>query len=212
MIEATRSAKAKRTAGAVLAALGWSALLLQYGLLVARPSHDVTALEATVRYFSYFTVQANILVAMVLTAFAIKAGRDEWLVHPFVRSAVAVYIATVAVVYVTVLRVLWSPQGGQLLADLLLHYVMPLSYLVFWLFWVRKAGLRWYDPLLWLVYPLFYLAFIVIRGKWSGFYPYPFLDVGALGYARAALNACGIMMVFVALGALVVVIGRFSAR
>lgn len=197
---------------AVLAAIGWFALVLQYMLLIVAVEPELSTPEVVLRYVSYFTIQSNILVALVLTAFAIKAGRDEWLVHPFVRSAVAVYIAAVGVVYVVLLRDLWAPQGAQLLADLLLHYVMPLGYLLFWLFLVRKAGLRWYDPLLWLIYPLFYLAFVVIRGKMSGFYPYPFIDVGALGYSRALLNAGGIMVVFVVLGALAVVIGRLSAR
>jgi hypothetical protein len=210
-IETTRTAKAKRMAVAALAATGWFALVLQYVLLIAS-AHDLGAIEATVRYLSYFTIQANILAVLVLTAFAIKAGREEWLVHPFVRSAVAVYIAAVGLIYATLLRSLWAPQGGQLLADLLLHDVMPLGYLLFWLFLVRKAGLRWYDPLLWLIYPLFYLAFVIIRGKSSGFYPYPFIDVGALGYSRAMLNAGGIMLVFVVLGALAVVTGWVSAR
>jgi hypothetical protein len=59
---------------------------------------------------------------------------------------------------------------------------------------------------------LVYLAFVVIRGQWSGFYPYPFIDVGGLGYARTALNACGVMLVFVAFGGLAVGIGWLSAR
>jgi hypothetical protein len=54
-------------------------------------------------------------------------------------------------VYVTILRPLWAPQGAQWLADVLLHYGMPLGYLGFWLFLVRKTSLRWYDPLLWLI-------------------------------------------------------------
>jgi len=185
--------------------------VLQYVLLITAVAPEISTPEVMLRYLSYFTIQANILAALVLTAFAIKAGREEWLVHPFVRSAVAVYIATVGLVYTTLLKDLWTPQGGQFLADLLLHYVMPVGYLLFWLFLVRKAGLRWYDPLLWLIYPLFYLAFVVIRGKMSGFYPYPFIDVGALGYSRAILNAGGIMLGFVGLGTVAVVIGRISA-
>ncbi len=212
MIETSRSAKTKRMAIAALAAVGWFALGLRYIILITVVSPELASPEVLVRYVSYFTIQANCLAALVLTAFAIKAGRDEWLVHPFVRSAVAVYVAAVLLVYTAVLRTLWTTTGLQFLADLLLHYVMPVGYLLFWLFLVRKAGLRWYDPLLWLIYPLFYLAFVVIRGKWSGFYPYPFIDVGALGYSRAVVNTGAIMLVFVGLGALVVVIGRLSAN
>lgn len=211
MIETIRSAKTKRLAVAALAAVGWFALALRYMILVTVVSPELASPEVLVRYVSFFAVQANFLAALVLTAFAFKAGRDEWLVHPFVRSAIAVYAAAILVIYLSALHTLETFSGVQFLADLLLRYVMPAGYLLFWLFLVRKAGLRWYDPLLWLIYPLFYLAFVVIRGKWSGFYPYPFIDVGALGYSRAMLNAGGIMVIFVVLGALAVVIGRLSA-
>lgn len=211
MIETIRSAKTKRLAVAALAAVGWFALLLRYLILLTVVSPELASPEVLVRFVSFFPVQVNFLAALVLTAFAFKAGRDEWLVHPFVRSAIAVYAAVVLVVYLPALRTLETLSGVQFLADLLLRYLVPAGYLLFWLFLVRKAGLRWYDPLLWLIYPLFYLAFVVIRGKWSGFYPYPFIDVGALGYSRAMLNAGGIMIVFVVLGALAVLIGRVSA-
>src|SRR5204863_4440169 len=113
--------------------------------------------------------QSNILVVLVLVGFALR-GRD-WLIHPFVRSAVATYIGAVLLIYTIVLRSLWSPQGMQWVVDGLLHYLMPLAYLAFWLVAVRKAGLRWSDSLLWLVYPLFYLTVILVRGRLSGFYP-----------------------------------------
>ena len=204
--------KAKRIGAAAFAVLGWGALWLQLMLLIGNTAGNLTLGEAVIRYFSYFTIQTNILAAVVLSAFTLKRGPEDWLVHPFVRSAVAVYIAVVGLVYVTVLRQLWQPEGWQLLADVVLHYVMPLAYLVFWCASVRKEGLRWYDPLLWLIYPAAYLVAILIRGKLSGFYPYPFIDVGALGYAAAALNACGVLLLFVVAGGVVVVAGRLMSR
>ncbi|WP_315835800.1 Pr6Pr family membrane protein [Bradyrhizobium prioriisuperbiae] len=212
MIDTIRSAKTKRLAIAALAVVGWVALMLRYLILVTVVSPELVSPEVLVRYVSFFAVQVNFLAALVLTAFAFKAGRDEWLVHPFVRSAIAVYAAAVLAIYLPALPALLALSGVQFWADLLLRYLMPSGYLLFWLFLVRKAGLRWYDPLLWLIYPLFYLAFVVIRGKMSGFYPYPFIDVGALGYSRALLNAGGIMVICVGLGALAVLIGRLSAK
>jgi hypothetical protein len=210
----TRTAKLKRIAAACLALLGWTALVVQYVLLLQITNAlGLSMAEGTIRFFSFFTIQANILVALVLTAFAIKSAPDEWLVHPFVRSAVAVYIAMVAIVYFAVLRQRWAPQGAQWVADVVLHYVMPVGYLAFWLTCVRKAGLRWYDPLLWLVYPLFYLAFILVRGKLAGFYPYPFIDVGTLGYAKVAFNTLWLLIVCAALGTIFVAVGwRLSRR
>ncbi|MGN6284534.1 MAG: Pr6Pr family membrane protein [Afipia sp.] len=207
------SAKLKRAGAAALAVAGWCALVLQYRLLIeATDGLGVPRIEGTLRFFSFFTIQTNILACLVLSAFALKRPLDEWWVHPFVRSAVAVYIAMVGLVYVTVLRPLWAPQGAQWLADVALHYVMPVGYLVFWLACVRKAGLRWYDPLLWLIYPLIYLFLILVRGRMAEFYPYPFIDAGKLGYAQVMQNAAALVVVCAILGAAVVVTGWWLAR
>lgn len=208
-----RAAKFKRAAAALLASLCWLALALQYYLLIqTTDAMFLSKAEGIIRFFSFFTIQSNIMVALVLTAFAIKVSPEEWLVHPFVRSAVAVYIAMVGIVYFTLLRQLWAPQGAQWVADTTLHYVVPVGYLVFWFACVRKAGLRWYDPLLWLIYPLFYLAAILVRGKASGFYPYPFIDVGTLGYRGVAVNTAGLLIACAALGTLFVVVGWWLSR
>ena len=196
----------ERYAAAGFAAIGVFALIAQWRLLVDATSGQMSMLEATVRFVSYFTIEANILVVLVLAAFALR-GRN-WLVHPFVRTAVATYITVVGLVYVIVLRPLWSPQGVQWVVDALLHYVMPLAYIAFWAEAVRKTGLRRVDPLLWLVYPLFYCAFVLIRGDLSGFYPYPFLDVARLGYRAVALNIFGTLGVFVVVGGAYVAAAR----
>lgn len=210
---AVGSARMKRGGAALLAAIGWSALVLQF-VLQSRVAGGLglSAAEGVIRFFSYFTIQTNILAALVLTAFAIKRQSDEWLVHPFVRSAVAVYIAIVGMVYFVFLRQLWAPQGAQWVADTVLHYGIPAGYLLFWFTCVRKAGLRWYDPLLWLIYPLFYLAFVLIRGKLSGFYPYPFIDAGSLGYTKVAFNSLGLLIVCAAFGSLFAGAGWSLAR
>jgi len=210
---ATGSARIKRTGAGLLAVFCWFSLLLQLVLHIQVTNGlGLPLAESLIRFFSYFTIQTNILAALVLTAFAIKASLDEWLVHPFVRSAVAVYIAMVGITYHTLLRRLWEPKGAQWFADTALHTVMPVCYLLFWFACVRKAGLRWYDPLLWLIYPLFYLGFVLVRGKMSGFYPYPFIDAKTLGYAGVAANTAGLLIVCAALGGFLVAIGWWLAR
>ena len=209
----TRTAKLKRTAAAILALLGWATLVRQfYVSMMASGVMGITQTEGIVRFFSYFTVQTNILAALVLTAFAIKTGPEEWLVHPFVRSAVATYILMVGIIYDTVLRLLEPLQNMLSFTNLVMHYAMPLAYLAFWLTCVRKAGLRWYDPLLWLIYPLFYLGFVLVRGMMSGFYPYPFIDAKTLGYAGVAANTAGLLVVCAAIGFCLVMIGWWLSR
>ena len=209
----TRTAKFKRTAAALLALLGWATLLRQfYFSMMASGVVGFSQWEGVVRFFSYFTVQTNSLAALVLTVFAIKTGPEEWLVHPFVRSAVATYIVMVGIIYNTVLRPLEPLQNVMSFTNIVMHYVMPVAYLLFWLTCVRKAGLRWYDPLLWLIYPLFYLGFVLARGKMSGFYPYPFIDAKTLGYAGVTANTAGLLVVCAAIGMCLVLIGWWLAR
>ncbi len=206
------SSRTTRGLAALLAAVGWFALAMQFVLLLKAAPDGQDTLESAIRFFSFFTIQMNILAALVVSAFALKAQHDEWLVHPFVRSAIAAYIVVVAVVYHTVLAKLWSPQGAQYLADLLLHTVVPLGYFVFWCVCVRKAGLRWYDPLLWMIYPAAYLLAVLVRGKSSGFYPYPFVDAPTLGYAKVAVYAVHVLVVFLIAGVIIVIAGRVMAR
>jgi hypothetical protein len=203
----------ERAIAAGLACVGWSAIGLQYWLILhAVEAERLSAGEITIRFLSYFTIQSNILVAFVLSGFAVRPRFDEWTVHPFVRSAVAAYISVVALIYFFVLRSLWAPQGAQWLADILLHYVMPVAYIAFWLFIVRKAGLRWYDPLLWLIYPALYLAFVLTRGHLSGFYPYPFIDAGKLTPSQLVWNATGVVSLFLVIGLIILLLARLMAR
>jgi hypothetical protein len=207
------STTSERIGAIVLGCVGLFALILQYYLLLqVTGGQGLSWGKGTLRFFSYFTIQANVLVVLMLVSFALRPKIEEWTVHPFERSAIASYIAVVALVYLALLRDLWAPQGAQWLADALLHYVMPLGYLAFWLFVMRKAGLRWYDPLLWLIYPVFYLGFVLVAGRFTGFYPYPFIDVSKIGYGKMAANALGIMAAFLVAGYVVLIISRLLAK
>jgi hypothetical protein len=209
MIATGMTTRSERIAAVAFACIGAFALALQYYLRL-QEAQGVSWGLATLRYLSFFTVQANILVVLMLLAFAFRPKIEEWTVHPFERSAIASYIAVVAFVY---LRSPSPPaQGAQWVADALLHYLMPLGYLAFWLFVMRKAGLRWYDPLLWLIYPAFFLVFVLLHGRFTGFYPYPLIDVARIGYGPMVLNALAEAAGFLLAGYAVWLISRLLAK
>jgi hypothetical protein len=157
-------------------------------------------------YFSFFTILTNLLVALVFTAVAMRAAAFS---SPSVQGGTAVYIAIVGIVYQLLLRQLWNPQGAQLLADMLLHAVIPLGYVVYWLIFAPRTGLRWMDAVVWLVYPGVYLIYVLARGAVSGLYPYPFVDVNVLGYAGVLARAAVLMAVFLGMGLLLVAVSRW---
>ncbi|MDQ2840407.1 MAG: Pr6Pr family membrane protein [Acidobacteriota bacterium] len=134
----------------------------------------------------YFTITTNVLVAVLFMGFA--AG-----FLPFGRSSAvagtALSILLVGVVYHLLLRGLLELSGGSAVSNVLLHQVTPVVVPVFWLLFLPKGRLRWIDPVIWAIYPLAYLAYAVVWGCAHGRYPYPFLDVGELGWERVGLNS-----------------------
>jgi hypothetical protein len=193
----------KRICAAVIAILGWLALLLQFVLHITNPlAPDVSFVELLVRFFSYFTILTNIIVAVTLTTIAFlpltRIGR--FLSRPSIQAANVVYITIVAIVYSIFLRGVWDPIGWNAIADHALHDVLPILYVANWLILAPKSGVSWIDPVKWLVYPAAYFAYSLLRGGVVGWYPYWFADVGLLGYPAALSNAAAVLLAFLITG------------
>jgi hypothetical protein len=200
---------------ALTAIIGWFALVLQFYLQVTRAlAHGLSVSGAIINYFSFFTILTNLLVVLGLT-FSLWMPDSSWgrfFSSSTVRAGTAVYITIVGVTYSLLLRHLWNPQGLQKIADVLLHDVMPVAYLAYWLIFVPKNVLRRKHVLWWLTYPLAYLIYTLIHGWLSGWYPYPFVDVSVLGYPRFLLNVAVLLGAFLGIGLLAVAIGRWMAH
>jgi hypothetical protein len=199
-----------RIYAAVGAFLGWFALALQLYLMLVRDPAGM--LGVVITYFSFFTILTNFLVALVFTAAAVspRAARGQWLLRPSVQASTAVYIAIVGIVYQILLRHLWNPQGAQWVADLLLHSIIPVGYVLYWWLFAPRQDLSWKNAIGWLVYPGAYLVYVLARGAVSGLYPYTFVDVSALGYGGVLARSAALMMVFLGMGLLIVAIARWK--
>ena len=206
-------AKLKRPYLLLMAIIAWSALILQTVLAVKVVMADGRSpLIGIINTFSYFTILTNLLVAIVTTVCLVRRDRDSFLTRPSTISAVMVYIFLVGLIYSLLLRSIWNPTGLQAVADHALHDVVPVLFLLFWIFFVPKGTLRWGQPLSWLVYPLLYVSYCLIRGALTGFYPYPFVDVTLLGYPKALLNTVLLLAGFWVVGLIVVALDRRTAR
>jgi len=187
-----------RSIAAVLALLCWGALLLQLKLALAtgHPNGQPTA-EILTNYFSYFTIFINLFAATMFTWTALTPSGPP----PGLRTVAAVYLAVGGLGYSLLLRNIWAPQGLQKLADILLHDVIPLAYILFWIVFFRKrATLPWRSAFVWLIWPLIYLIYSMIRGSIVGWYPYHFLDPRLLSYPRILSTIAGFIIAFLALG------------
>lgn len=199
--------KAFRMAAGIL---GWAALILQYALVLTG-TLGADSFTRSINFFSYFTILTNILAALALTLpwLAPQSAFGEFFSKPTVRTAIAAYIIIVMTIVYFVLRHLTNLQGWDFVADVLLHYVMPMLFVIDWLFLVPKQTLKMKDSLGWLAFPVIYLVWTFIHGAYSGFYPYPFLNNNDLGMARVLLNEAGLLAVFLVLGFILVSGGRF---
>jgi hypothetical protein len=201
--------RALRLWAALTASVAIASLMLQYALLLrATPGTEGAAL-ATLRFLGYFTILSNGAVAAVCLACA--SGARDGLAGPPARAAVALYIGITGLVYVLLLRTLWQPQGWQWWADSGLHYAVPVLYLLGWAF-DRHGGLGWRSLAVALLVPVAYLVWVLLLARWTGQYPYPFLDVAVLGMGATLRNVLTMALAFIALGSLLWKIDRSLAR
>ena len=196
----------------IIVILGWFALIAQFYLIIL--NRTVSVVETVIRYFSFFTILTNLLVALCFTFLLLNPKSKLGIFFSRITSlaAITVYILVVGMVYNLILRFLWAPKGLQLIVDELLHTVIPLLCVIFWWIYVRSKALKWKDAYPWLIYPLVYIFIILIRGAASGYYPYPFIDVNIIGYTKVFVNSGIFAVCFLGISLLFIAIGRISKK
>ncbi len=190
-----------RAAAALVAIVCWAGLAIQFAATYANAGDVGSTLWILARFF---TVITNLGVALAMTWVAI--GKR---LSPSMLGGLTVAIILVGAVYMTLLRGLLELSGGALLADTLLHKVSPVLMALWWLLFAPRARLQWGDPPLWALYPLAYFAYAITRGLSGDKYPYPFMDLGKLGWTQTALNAAAIAIAFILAGLALVWIDRW---
>jgi hypothetical protein len=192
--------------------VGWAAIVLQFYLIIANRTASVP--ETIIRFFSFYTILTNMLVALCFTVLLIRRDSrwGRFFSEAKTITAIAIYISFVGLVYNIILRQIWDPKGLQLVVDELLHTLIPVFFIVYWLVSVPSTGLQWKNVLPWLIYPVCYLIYVLFRGTLSGWYPYPFIDVSTLGYSTV-ITYCGFLVIgFGLLSLLYVAIVKMKSR
>lgn len=201
----------KRNLAFIFAALGWFAVIAQYYLMLENRTTSVS--EATIRFFSFFTILTNILVAIYFSTICFSRNKSVSLINAAgMLTFLTIYITVVGLVYQVALRHLWHPQGMQRLVDELLHSVIPILVILFWYLYEAKNNLKFSQTIKWLSYPLIYFIYILLRGNQSGFYPYPFVDVSVLGFATVIQNALFLLLFFLGLSLAFILIGKWMDK
>ena len=166
--------------------------------------------EQVRRFFSYFTIQSNVLVAV--STFLIVRGRIESQVFRVVRLASLVGITVTGIVAAIALPPSPSYTTGSLICDRLLHIVVPVLTFVGWAVFGPRGKVTREDLLPSLIWPVLWLVATLALGPLVDWYPYPFLDVGSIGLGRTLLNCAVIALLFLALAALALWADRRLSR
>lgn len=199
----------------VTAIAAWAGLAIQLYLLISNtPGNGMTALQAAGRFLLFFTVLSNILVATSLSFVLVNPGSaaGRFFSKEPVATAITLYIFIVGLVYNLILRNLWQPTGLQKLADEILHVIVPVLYVLYWIFYAPKKSLQWKNVFIWLLFPLIYLVYAMARGAIEGYYPYPFLDLNKHRWEEVLLNIVLMLAAFVIIGLLLIALSRIFKR
>lgn len=190
----------------------WFALIAQFILLMQTKSAPRG--ELIIRFFSYFTLLSNLLIAVSSTTILFFPNRrpGRWFLKPQVATALSVYIIIVGLVYNIVLRPLWDPKGLQKTVDELLHTLLPILFILYWTWFVPKKELQYSSFPGMLVFPIVYIIYTMVRGAATDFYPYPFLDVTQQGWPATLVSIVLLSAFFIGLSLLMIFIGKKIAR
>lgn len=180
-----------------------------------------------VNFFSFFTIESNILAMVVLgVVVAAQLGRPRIGRRFDVLLLCATsYMVVTGVVYNILLRGIELPQGATLgWSNEVLHLIAPLWMLLDWLASPRDRDLHWRDIGTVAIFPVVWLGYTLLRGpatldQASGnpfWYPYPFLnpanyESGYLGLTFMCLAVAATVLI-VAAGLLAFARWRRGAR
>jgi len=181
-----------------------------------------------VNFFSFFTIDSNILTVVVFLLGAVlllRSRREDPRWFGIGRAAVTAYMATTGIVYNTLLRGVEVSEGATLAwSNEILHVVGPILVVIDWLFAPGRRALEW--KAIWVIvsFPIVWALYTMVRGPFVldpssqvlvpdyviGWYPYPFLNpiTAQLGYISVGFYVVLIAAVIGGVGAAIIWVSR----
>ncbi|WP_076261811.1 Pr6Pr family membrane protein [Intrasporangium flavum] len=199
------------TFGVVVVALVLQTVLVASGQTVIDSPTTVAALpERLRRLFSYFTIQSNLLVGVAVLLVLLDRTRSQ--AFRVVRLASLIGITVTGIVAAVALKPPATYTAANLLCDRLLHVVVPVLTVVGWVAFGPRGKVTRGDLLPSLAWPVLWLAATLALGPVVDWYPYPFVDVGTIGYGSTLVNCAVIAALFLGLAAVVLGLDRRLSR
>jgi hypothetical protein len=178
-----------------------AAVLVQTLDLAGKGTLDV------VNFFSYFTIQSNLIGVAVFLVGAARWQSGSPASWDLVRGGSVVYLTVTFVVFALLLSNT-DVDTAVPWVNTVVHEIFPIAVIADWLIDPPVTSFTLRRALLWLVYPLAWTGYVLIRGAIVGKYPYPFLDPANGGYGTVALYVVAILVFGVLLCAIYAWVGN----
>lgn len=132
----------------VLGLLALVAVLTQFSAGAQSPTFQAA------NFFSFFTIQSNILAALVLLIAAWGAMKNKWSTNfTLMRGAATLYMATTGIVYILLLAGHEATLQTTIpWVNIVLHYIMPVAVLLDWFIDRPPLAIPFQRALLWLLF------------------------------------------------------------
>ena len=190
-----------------LASAAIVAMTYQFATLNVRPDY------AKGNFFSFFTIQSNIIGVTALFALVLVPRARRSALFDGARSAAVLYMAITGVVFALLLSGLQEDlQTAIPWVDFVVHKLMPVVLVADWLVDPPRHRLPRWTVLAWLSYPLAWFSYTLVRGEVVDWYPYPFVDVSKIGYDGVLGRSVVLALGFAAAGAALLWFGNRRAR
>lgn len=155
----------------------------------------------------YFTILSNILVVGLFIFLITKYKNNKH--YPKIKGAITMSITVTFLIFHFMLRpTLFNMTGSYSiysLANLTMHYIVPIMTILDWILFDKKGEYNKTDPLLWLIIPFVYFIIMSVNGALGytfasgSHYPYFFMDFDVLGI-KVLLYVLVIIVAFTILG------------
>ena len=143
------------------------------------------AADEHIKQFAYFTLQSNILVAVVYTLTFCKFSKSR--IFLLIKNQATVAIVLTGIVFNLMLRpyLSGSDYNPNTISDFLVHVLTPILVLMEFIIFSEHGLIKRYDSLYWLIFPFIYwiftLVFVGLGGNfdtenYQSNYPYFFLN------------------------------------
>ena len=193
--------------------IGAAALILQVSLTIpARLANGDTLIGAVIFFFTFYTILTNLMLVLIYVSDLWPRESLSWWRSPVTRGMMAATITLVGLFYHFFLAGTWNPQGWFKVADVALHYVTPIIYVLWWVLFTWHGKLKFGDIPIMLLPSTIWLIYAMIRGAIVNEYPYPILEAHKLGYGTVAINVLMVLVGVTVLCAIVVAVDKALTR